>query len=52
MKNLPFAPETHAGKHFLGMTADLNFSEDDFHQLMDNLKENENEEIWIEDIEW
>jgi hypothetical protein len=45
MKHLPFAPESHAGKRFLGMTAeDLNFTEEEFDQLIDNLGETGNDE--------
>ena len=45
MKYLPFAPESHTGKRFLGMTAEeLNFTEEEFDQLIDNfIEENEND---------
>ena len=46
MKYLPFAPESHAGKRFLGMTAkDLNFTEEEFDQLIDNMIEEHEDDI-------
>ena len=43
MKYLQFPPESQCGKKVLGMTAeDLNFTAEEFDQLIDNLDENEN----------